>query len=88
MPFTENQKTIFCSALEKKGWSQTVGKIDSPSGCLWFLESHFIENSPAQLADTFKQRALRIEAAKVGAWEQSTAENKDVYETLQEQGIV
>jgi len=88
MCFTDNQKTTFCIALKKKGWIQTTGKIESPSGGLWFLDSHFEGNSPAQLAETFKKRALRIETAKLGAWKQRMEENKDVYQTLHEQGIV
>jgi hypothetical protein len=51
--------------------------IWSPSDGLWFSEPHFEHDSPAQLHQTFTQRAKRIAEAQIGDWQTSSRENQE-----------
>ncbi|MDB5345384.1 MAG: hypothetical protein JWP89_3761 [Schlesneria sp.] len=77
MPFSDSQKKAFKVALQSKGWVLRDSLILSPSGALWFDDSHFGDWSPMQMYEIFTQRAERIAKAQLGDWQASTRDNQD-----------
>jgi hypothetical protein len=77
MPFSEGQKKRFVGLLESKGWQMRDGTICSPTGGLWFSDSHFGNWNPSEMHEIFNQRAERIAKAQIGDWQKSSRENQD-----------
>jgi len=87
MPFSDDQRESFISAIQTHGWNLEGDTIFSQGRGLWFSPSHFADWSPAEMHDIFERRAKRIETAKVGdRWERSAIENRQVYKTIEELG--
>ena len=78
MPFTATQKSQLIATLKENGWSMREGTIWSPSGGLYFNDSHFQHWGPKEMRDIFAGRANRIETSASKNWEASTNENRQV----------
>ncbi len=77
MGLTDPERGAFVKGLQQKGWSLKDDTVTSPSGGLWFSESHFTDWTLQQFQEIFAGRADRIRKAKLGDWEQSEQENRD-----------
>ena len=74
MPFSEAQKKRFIGLLESKGWQMRDDTIFSPSGGLWFSDSHFEDWNPRRMQELFNHRFERIAKAQIGDWQKSSRE--------------
>jgi len=77
MSFTESERRRFITVLQQEGWEFKDGVICSPSGGMWFEDSHFADCEPGEMKETFTQRAARIREAGFDA-----TENRQVCEAL------
>lgn len=83
MPFTPQEQRRFVSALLEHGWTLEGDTVSSPSGELWFDETHSATWSPQELRETFIERAKRIGEAMIGDdWESAYVENSQVHQVL------
>jgi hypothetical protein len=84
MPFNATQKTQLMAELIEKGWSIREDTIWSPSGGLYFNDSHFTHWGPKEMRDIFTERAARIERSALKNWETSANENRQVSDAAAE----
>ena len=77
---TNEERHGLKAILEKHGWDPRNDSIIAPSGGLWLDATHFELWTLAQVRDTFQARATRIEMARIGDWETSARENRQVAE--------
>lgn len=83
MPFTAKERQRFVSALLEQGWTLEGETVSSPSGGLWFDESHSATWSPQEMRETFFSRAQSIGDAMIGDdWESAFIENSQVHQVL------
>ncbi len=83
MPFTPKETQRFVSALLELGWTLEGDTVSSPSGGLWFDETHSATWSPQEMRETFIARAQRIGETMIGDdWESAYMENSQVHQVL------
>jgi hypothetical protein len=78
MRFNSAQKVYFIALLQAMEWQFRDETIYSPSGGLWFSNSHFEHWSPSEVHEIFTRIAARIAKARVVTdWEQCALENRE-----------
>jgi len=76
----EKERNQLHAILQSEGWNFVNGRIIAPSGGLWLSEEHFGTYTLTQVRDTFRDRAERIEKAKIGEWKTPMDENRQLSE--------
>lgn len=84
MPFTTPEKEQFIAALQSRGWSLREDTIWSPSGGLYFNDSHFAHWTPTEMSSVFTARADRIQKAALAGWRKTVDENQQVCSAAEE----
>ena len=82
MGHTKEQREFVMRELQSLGWSRLGETIYSPSGGLWFSESHFENWSPQEMQEIINNRGKRIEGAKNENWERSSKEHYQLSESI------